>query len=407
MKHPPFIALALTALPLAVGAQEFLDRVDDALYVQSKDGACRVDLSGTLDIEGYYIDQRPPGLIFYDHSFVNPRLSLFLDGKFGKHFYAFLQSRIDRGFDPGDEDFDARLDEYLLRYTPLNDARVNVQVGKFATVVGNWVRRHDSWSNPFITAPLPYENVTIVADKNITPDAPTFLARRDTPDKKDLWVPLIWGPVYASGASLFGAIEKFDYAVEMKNAAVSSRPEVWSGTDRGWENPTVSARLGYRPAAAWNLGTSFSYGSYLQAGAEEVAGFPAGKSVADFKQTLVGADLSYAWRHLEIWSEFFASRFEVPNVGDANSVAYYVEAKYKITTQLFGAVRWNQQFFGNVPDGSGGETSWDRNAWRVDVALGYRLTRHLQGKLQYSFNHQNSTLQQGEQLVAVQATLKF
>ena len=97
----------------------------------------------------------------------------------------------------------------------------------------------------------------------------------------------------------------------------------------------------------------------------------------------------------------------MPNVGDADTVAYYLEAKYKITTQLFAALRWNQQFFGAVPNGAGGETPWDRDAWRVDTALGYRFTRHLQGKLQYSYTHQKGSLPQGEQLVAAQVTLRF
>ena len=117
--------------------------------------------------------------------------------------------------------------------------------------------------------------------------------------------------------------------------------------------------------------------------------------------------MSYAWRHWQLWSEVFCSRFEVPNVGDADTLAYYIEAKYKITTQLFAALRWNQQFFGDVPDGAGGQTAWDRDAWRVDAALGCRFTRHLQGKLQYSYTHQKGPLQQGAQLVAAQVTLKF
>jgi hypothetical protein len=40
-------------------------------------------------------------------------------------------------------------------------------------------------------------------------------------------------------------------------------------------------------------------------------------------------------------------------VGDADSVAYGVEAKYKFTPKFFGALRWNQQFFAAVPDGAG------------------------------------------------------
>jgi hypothetical protein len=44
-------------------AQGWLDKVDEALFLQSRDGQYRVDFSGRFDLEGYYIDQRPPGLL--------------------------------------------------------------------------------------------------------------------------------------------------------------------------------------------------------------------------------------------------------------------------------------------------------------------------------------------------------
>jgi hypothetical protein len=94
-------------------------------------------------------------------------------------------------------------------------------------------------------------------------------------------------------------------------------------------------------------------------------------------------------------------------VGNADTLAYYLEAKYKFNSMLFGALRWNQQVFGDVNDGAGGQTPWDRDLWRIDAAVGCRLSRHLQGKLQYSFSHRDGPLQQGEQLVAAQLTLKF
>jgi predicted porin len=96
-----------------------------------------------------------------------------------------------------------------------------------------------------------------------------------------------------------------------------------------------------------------------------------------------------------------------PHEIDADTTAYYLEARYKLTSKLFGALRWNQQFFGEVPDGRGDEHTWDRDAWRADTALGYRLNRHLQAKLQYAFLRQTGRLQQGQQLVAAQVTLKF
>jgi hypothetical protein len=390
----------------------WLDRVDRALSVRSPGGLVRAELSGLLDVEGYYVDQRPPGLLFGDgDSFANPRLSLFLDTHVGRHLYGFVQARFDRGFDPRERpDGSARLDEYLLRWTPLDDARVNLQVGKFATVIGNWVARHDSWSNPFVDAPLPYENVTIVSDVSAPATPAEFLARRKLPDRKRVWVPIVWGPSYATGAGVFGRVGPFDYAAEAKNAALSSRPHVWDPRIRAWDDPTASARVGWRPAAAWALGASFSSGPYLRDEAERT--LASGQGAGDFRQSLVGADAAYAWRHLQLWAEFFACRFEVPlrrgaTSFDADTTAYYVEGRYKLTPALFAALRWNQQLFGDVPDGRGGDDRWDRDVWRADAAVGWRVDRHLQAKLQYAFSRQTGGLQQGQQLVAAQLTLKF
>jgi hypothetical protein len=399
------VVLALVLMVANVRGQELLDQLDNHLSLKSRNGFFRSDLSGLLDLEGYYVDQRPPGLLFEDESFFNPRLSFFLDTKLGSHFYSFVQARLDRGFDPGEKNFDARLDEYLLRWTPWNDSRVNLQAGKFATVVGSWVQRHDSWQNPLITAPLPYENLTPVSYDDVPSSPADFLARRHVPDVKESWLPIIWGPVYATGGSVFGTLGNFDYAFDVKNASISSHPFSWRPSDSLWESPTVSGRLGFRPGPAWNQGVSFSAGPYLTEGAANA--LPPGKSISDYDQFTVGYDLSYARRQWQWWAEVFFSRFQVPNVGNADLVAYYIEAKYKITAQLFAAARWNQELFGTVNDGMGGQEPWGNDMFRIDVALGYRFTRHLQGKLQYSFGHRNASLQQGEQLVAAQATVKF
>lgn len=72
------------------------------------------------------------------------------------------------------------------------------------------------------------------------------------------------------------------------------------------------------------IGASFSHGAYLQPGARNGPAFPPGRNIGDFDQTTVAADVSYAWRHWQVWSEVFFSRFEVPNVGDADTMAYYI-----------------------------------------------------------------------------------
>src|SRR3979411_1400736 len=136
---------------------DFLDRVDTALSISSFQDNLRARLSGTLDLEIYHFEQPAPGLINSSiDTLFNPRLTLFLDAQIGSQIYFFAQSRLDRGFDPSNRGAQVRLDEYALRFTPWEDGRLTVQIGKFATVVGNWVPLDLSWENTLIYAPLAY-----------------------------------------------------------------------------------------------------------------------------------------------------------------------------------------------------------------------------------------------------------
>ncbi len=117
--------------------------------------------------------------------------------------------------------------------------------------------------------------------------------------------------------------------------------------------------------------------------------------------------MSFAWHHLEIWAECFEARFEVPLVGDADTVSGYIEARYQLTPQLFGALRWNQQFYATVTNRQGEEVAWGNDVLRVDASVGYRFTPHLQLKLQYSLGHEELTNRDYYHLVAGQLTLKF
>ena len=391
---------------------DLLDRVNDALSIRNSEKQFQLQLSGLIDFEGYFIDQRAPGLIDTDDSFLfNPRISLFLDAQWTSHWYFFGQLRIDRGFDPSDQGAQVRLDEYFLRYTPLDHPWVAVQVGKFATVVGNWTSRHLSWDNPFINAPLPYENVTGIWDSAAPDDVDDLFAwghvgEYDSGDYSDkyLRLPIIWGPSYASGFAVLGTIEKFDYALELKNSALASRPESWDVTNVGLEDPTFSGRVGFRPNEMWNFGFSGSAGPYLQSQAGST--LPRNGDIDDYRELLLGQDISFAWHHWQFWAEFYETRFEVPRIGHADVFSYYLETKYKFTPQLFGAVRWNQQVFGTVND-DGKQVQWGNDVWRVDAAVGCRFTNYLQGKLQYSFTRTDSKIQVGEQLIATQFTIKF
>jgi hypothetical protein len=111
-----------------------------------------------------------------------------------------VQARADRGFDPRlVPDGDARADGTR----PLDAAGIaggQLQIGKFATLVGNWVLRR-LWQNPFVTAPLP---------PSASRPSPTMRARlagvsrAPRPGRQAEVAPVVWGPSYASGVSFFG-----------------------------------------------------------------------------------------------------------------------------------------------------------------------------------------------------------
>jgi hypothetical protein len=407
--------VVLLALAVACPAETFLDRVGQALSFNSAGGNARARVSGTLELEGIAFTKPAPGLIqSEDHALFSPRLTLFLDAQAGAAVYGFAQVRVDRGFDPGNRSLEARLDEYALRFTPSPKARMSLQAGRFAAVIGNWAPRHGSWANPFIGAPLPYENPTGIWDNepprtsaillqwsHVLPGLPPAVTRIE----KNLRVPILWGPGYAMGAAVLGEWRELRYALEVKQAALSSRPETWRHAPaEAWAHPTVSGRLGYAPNPTWNFGLSASAGSYLRP--EAAGALPEGRNRGDYRQLVLAHDVAFAWRHLQIWAEAFAVRFEVPGIGNADTFAYYVETKYTFAPQIHGALRWNQQVFGAIPH-SGRATAWGHELWRIDAAPAYRFSPHTQLKLQYSLQRGDAGERRFGHALAAQFTLRF
>ena len=413
----PALALALT---MASPAQEALERLSDRLNYRTADGRVQLRVSGTFELEGYTSSDPVADLVSGPaDSFLNPRLSLYLDAQLGPRGYFFAQGRVDRGFDAyyPDKETEARLDEYALRLelAEPGSGRLFLQAGKFATVVGNWTKRHAAWDNPFITAPLPYGNLTGVWDVAPVPTVDTLLAWAHVSPvgptsavlvDKQFRLPVIWGPAYAQGVAVAGTWGRFEYAGEMKAVGLSARPDRWDEGFSSGERPTLSARVGWRPGPSWNLGFSASTGEYLDR-ADHAARIPAGLDRHDYRQIVLAHDLSYAWHHFQFWSEVYAARFEVPRVADVDTVAYYLEAKYRFTPQLSGAIRWNQQWFGDVTTQAGQSLSAGRQTWRIDVAPTYRLTTQVQLKLQYSLRHDRPAQERSTQSLSAQLTVRF
>lgn len=408
------VAVAAAVSPLRAQEGAGFDRIADALSWATADGQVRARVSGLLDLEGYAFDQPARGVVEAESGeLFNPRLSLFLDAQVGEQVYFFAQARVDRGFDPADASLEARLDEYAIRFSPRRDGLVNFQVGKFGTVMGNWVSRHLSWENAFITAPAPYEYLTGIFDDEATNTVHALLiwsgVRPVSPATERAFkrqrVPIVWGPAYASGLAVSGARGKFDYAVDLKNSSVSSRPASWDVAAAQWQHPTVSGRVGFRPDARWYLGISGSAGSYLTDAAKVT--LQPGRSLDDYRQLVWAHDVGFAWRHFQFWAEVYAARFEIPRIGPADTWAYYLEAKYKFTPRYSAALRWNEQRFGDVPDELGRPVRWGENLARIEAAQVFRFTAHTELKLQFSLQRGGVLARGYSRMNAAQFVMRF
>ena len=410
-------AVVLFALLPAMSAhagEEFFDRVSDALTFESSDGSVRAHVSGTLDIEAYRVQAPAPGLIYTDDSTLfNPRLTLFLDAQLGGRVYVFAQARFDRGFDPSEKGPRGRLDEYAVRIAPWKGVRLDFQAGKFATIVGSWVQRHGSWENPFITAPIPYEQLTGIWDTVAAHSSGVLLdwahvdepytAEEEYADKR-LRVPLIWGPAYATGFAMLGEAGRFTGAVELKNAALSVHPDGWKPEGDAFAHPTVSARLTFQPNVMWRIGASASTGSYLRPSAARTVA--PGFGLGDYREVLFGQELRFAWHHFQAWMEVFESRFQVPLVGNADTISGYIELKYRFTPLFSGAVRFNVQSPGTIPH-EGGVAKWGRDVERLDIAPAWRFSANSQLKIQLSLQHEPGAPRENSTMLGGQYTVRF
>lgn len=392
-------------IALSARAQEPLDWVeklgDVPLTLRTPHRWITVAYTGTLELEGYIIDTRAPGLIFDNDSFFNFRNRNMVTLSVGEHISIFVEERNDRRFDPSDRPVRAGFEQYFIRWTPFDQPWINLQAGKFPTPVGNFVPRHDAFDRALIRDPLPYDFMTGVSDATVVPGVTAVLNRRNLPDNKAGWVPMIWGPVYHTGAEVFGTAGQLDYAFALTDAPLSARPGQWDldcDTDDKWN---YSGRIGFSPLIGLKLGASYAIGPYLTR-------TPATAPFKNNQQETFGFDAAYSFGHWQFWSEFFATSWEVPNISEElRAYSYYIEGRYKFTPGFYGSLRWGQIFFNEIADAGGNPTRWDRDAWRVECGIGYFFARNLVGKLQYEHNHQNGRLQQGANMVTLQLALRW
>lgn len=357
----------------------------------------RWEISGRLAVAARAESAAVANLVYVEPSrevSVAPVARIFLDANVGPT-YVFAQWRADRGFDAKDRRMQAGLEEWMVRAPFAEGGRGYVQGGRFATVFGSWARRHAAWDYPFVSAPLAQEQVVGLWDSKGLPAAakleewshvkPLGAAEVVAADEINR-IPIMWGPVYATGAAMGWNGHAWELAVEAKEAGLSSRPQFWGHeTQAIWREPAIAARAAWRPSATWQTGISWAQGVYLRPQPESVV---AGARREDYRQETLGMDVTFAWRAWQVWGELMRAEFTLPTLGEARVWSGTIEGKWRASPRWAWAARVGAQEYARVrlPDGSG--VRWGRDTLRVEAGPVVRLGAHAQMKLQFSATHE-------------------
>ncbi|MBV8880258.1 MAG: hypothetical protein JO332_09860 [Planctomycetaceae bacterium] len=409
-------ACCLLAQDEPAGAFDWARALDD-LDLSVGWGDFSAELTGELELDLLVFGKESPGTTLEDPVLRSnhykrtriedgpeglARFSLFLDGGFQDWLTYEVEGRVDRG-EPAEsgEAVGARLEQYWVRASAPEWTHFNLELGKFAAPVGNFIPRSSARKNPLTTWPLIYDQNTTFMKKVDTPAA--VLGRRDRPDVKDWRVP-IYRELYGVGGMVFGTWKDLTVSVAVMNTAPGSWVFQWPLHAGDFRDPNCYLHLGYAIDASWTVGASLSRGPYDR---RDAGGIPAGRNTGDFPQTLAGADLSYALGDLQLFAEAYWTRFKAPLIDDLDLWSWYVEAKYTILPGLFSAVRLAQMVFGEIDDAAGVPHQWDRNLVRVEFGGGYFFTRNLFTKATMQLNYTMGGREPHDHLFMLQAGLTF
>jgi hypothetical protein len=363
----------------------------DGITFGPADGTFQIDIRPSLEAVIWSGDTPAPALLGYDDdAFFAPRFSLDVDAAVGENFTFHSSTRWDRGFDAGSApDGELRIDEAFLRWRAFDDQRLNFQVGKYASFFGAWSGQHDFFDDPFLLAPLPYSQLI-----GVSPTSPGSPLNTGGPvplslKSKDQWASMIWGAGYGIGGGAFGSTEHFDYALEVKNAALSSHPDAWQEID--FSHPTVTARVGYRPDATWAFGLSASRGSWPEVKA-------AGIDRDDLVQNSLGLDVRWARHDWIVSGEVVLTEFETASSGDLQAASWFVQARYKVSPGVWLAARLGQMLANDAVGPGGAPFAWQSDVWRAEFGGGWRIRPNVLLKAGYTFTHTEDDPVAGEHL---------
>lgn len=251
---------------------------------------------------------------------------------------------------------------------------LNTRVGMAPSPLGNFGLRDTYFNaNPLIGVPQLWQHRTTLDGSGLIRNED--LMRRRASNL--IGLPMIYLACWHPQWELMGQLGAFEYSLTTTSGSYSNMPA------QDEEGIATSIRLGMEPVSGIRFGVSAAAGPYIggplrdpQILARSYPGEP-----QDYDQRLAGYDLEISHGKWRLFSEGFASEWEVPLVPETLSTwSVYGEAGYDLHASWQAAVRAGLMRFSEISttnDGQGPRTGWDDDTYQVESALSYRLAREV------------------------------
>lgn len=277
----------------------------------------------------------------------------------------------------------------FVRWRPWAARPFHVQAGRLPLTIGAFARRAYGSDNLLVGVPLVYQYLTSIrpdALPTTTGDVVRMRARG-------------WRPSYPLGSTDAApglpvlAYSRGDTGVQMqwRGDSWTAAAAVTTGTPAdprvrdNNDGVTVSSRVAIMRPSGLTLGLSGSRGAWIGRAVESLLS-PSARDRGT-SQSLVGVDAEFARGHWILRGEWWHSQFEVPTLTNAlAATGGFTEARYRFRPRWQVAARVDRLTFSEITGPLGTPVTWDAPVWRVEAALGYRVTRRIDLRGGYQFN---------------------
>ena len=304
-----------------------------------------------------------------------------------------------------------RLIGAYVQYTPWPERDLHLAAGKIPWYIGTYAARAYSDKNPLVGTPLMYQFSTGLGWFALPASMDDLLARTNGGDPSagnpyyGGGMPVIWESWWDAGIVAIGSKRPFEGAF----GVVAGAPGWATAGEEENSGKTWLGRVGLTPTPSVRIGVSGARGPYLNDFSNRFV--PPGKTVNDYDQALAMVDAEIQSGHAELRGEGFRNVWQTPNLGDLRVSGYYVEGKYTLAAGLYAAGRWDELRFSKVASSLGAIQPWHPDVDRLEVGLGYRLSRGVIGKAVYQrfkrFAGAPADRDRSDGLAAAQLTVSF